>query len=164
MAPSIQIYPIRQLYEILANAPHHPGNAVAILCSSYEVQDSRIPIPHIVEIFDDVDQDIPGRSLSREAALRISPFIKQIDSEIETVYVCCDSGMSRSSAISAVVHRYFAISDKDIWESPHYHPNPFVFRMISEFLNMPVDDEQLDRLITINRLAFRNAIKRARNT
>lgn len=164
MAPSIQIYPIKQLYEILENASRLPQKTVAILCSSYEVQDSRVTIPHIVEIFDDVDQDIPGRSLSREAALRISRFIKQIDPETETVYVCCDSGMSRSSAISAVVHRYFAISDKDIWESPHYHPNPLVFRMISECLNMPVDDEQLDRLITINRLAFRNAIKRAQNT
>lgn len=164
MAPSIQIYPIKQLYQILENDPRLPQKTVAILCSSYEVQASRIPIPHIVEIFDDVDQDIPGRSLSRAAAHRISRFISQIDPEVEIVYVCCDSGMSRSSAISAVVHRYFAISDKDIWESPHYHPNPLVFRMISECLNMPVDDEQVDRLITINRLAFRNAIKRARNT
>lgn len=164
MAPLIQIHPIKKLYEILENEPDHSKNAVVILCTSYEVQDFRIPIPHITEKFDDVDREIIGRSLSHEAACRIAHFIKKIDPGVEIVYVCCDSGMSRSSAIAAVVHRYYALSDKEIWESPHYHPNPLVFKMVSECLNMPVDDVLLDRLITINRMAFRNAIKRVRDT
>lgn len=163
MAPLIQIHPIKQLYDILAEETGYLQNAVAILCTSYEVQESRVPIPHITEVFDDVDREIVGRSLSAEAGRRIARFIRQIDPEIEVVHVCCDSGMSRSSAIAAVIHRYFAMSDSSIWESPHYHPNPLVFKLLSECLDMPVENELLDRLITINRLAFRNAIIRGRH-
>lgn len=164
MEPIIQIYPIKQLYALLSNDPSCAQNAVAILSSSYSVQEAKIPIPHITEIYDDVDREIPGRSLSTAAAHRIANFIKGVDPHVKTVYVCCDSGMSRSSAIAAVVHRFYGISDSAIWGSPHYHPNPFVFRLVSECLDMPVDDALVDRLIAINRLSFKNAIQRGRNT
>lgn len=164
MEPIIQIYPIKQLYALLSNDPSCAQNAVAILSSSYAVQEAKITIPHITEIFDDVDRDIPCRSLSTAAAHRIANFIKGIDPHVNTIFVCCDSGMSRSSAIAAVVHRFYGISDSAIWDSPHYHPNPFVFRLVSECLDMPVDDALVDRLIAINRLSFKNAIQRGRNT
>ena len=164
MEPSIQIYPIKQLYALLSNDPRCAQNAVAILSSSYTVQETKIPIPHITEIYDDVDREIPGRSLSTAAAHRIANFIKGMDPHVKTVFVCCDSGMSRSSAIAAVVHRFYGINDSAIWNSPHYHPNPFVFRLLLECLDMPVDDAIIDRLIAINRLSFKNAIRRSSNT
>lgn len=164
MAPIICICPIKQLYTMLSNEPDGVENVVAILSSSFQVQDDRVPIHHITEIYDDVDREIPGRSLSPAAAYRIANFIKAIDSNVEMVFVCCDSGMSRSSAIAAVVRRYFGLSDSVIWDSPHYHPNPLVFKLLSEYLDMPVDDALLDRLIAMNRLAFRNAIKRGKHS
>jgi hypothetical protein len=132
---------------------------VAILCSSYGVQEAKVPVPHIVEIFNDVDREIPGRSLSTEAANRIAGFIRNIGPEIEVVYVCCDSGISRSSAIAAAVCRYFGIPDDTIWENPRYQPNPLVFQMLCECLDIPVEDALLDFLIGTNRQAFHNAIK-----
>ena len=158
MTPAIRICPIKQLYGILAQEEH--PHSVAVLSSSFDVRESRVPIPHIVEIFDDVDREIPGRSLSAEAAQRIAHFIKNVGPEIETVYVCCDSGISRSSAIAAAVCRYFGISDSPIWENPKYQPNPLVFRLLCENLGLPVGDELLDLLIDTNRSAFRNAVKR----
>ena len=106
MTPAIRICPIKQLYGILEQAelPH----TVAVLSSSFDVRESRVPIPHIVEIFDDVDREIPGRSLSAGAAQRIAHFIKNVGPEIETVYVCCDSGVSRSSAVAAAVAGWLA--------------------------------------------------------
>lgn len=158
MVPEVKIRPIKQLYGILEQEEH--SRAAAILCSSFGVQEARVPIPHILEIFDDVDREIPGRSLSAEAVNRIAGFIKNISPKIEVVYVCCDSGISRSSAIAATVCRHFAISDSPIWENPRYQPNSLVFRLLCESLEIPVGDELLDFLIYTNRLAFRNAIKR----
>ena len=158
MTPVIKICPIKQLYGILAQEEH--PHSVAVLSSSFDVRESRVPIPHIVEIFDDVDREIPGRSLSAEAAQRIAHFIKNVGPEIETVYVCCDSGISRSSAIAAAVCRYFGISDSPIWENPKYQPNPLVFHLLGESLGLSISDELLDILIDTNRSAFRNAVKR----
>lgn len=158
MTPAIRICPIKQLYGILAQEEH--PHTVAVLSSSFDVRESRVPIPHIVEIFDDVDREIPGRSLSAGAAQRIAHFIKNVGPEIETVYVCCDSGISRSSAIAAAVCRYFGISDSPIWENPKYQPNPLVFHLLGESLGLSISDELLDILIDTNRSAFRNAVKR----
>ena len=158
MTPAIRICPIKQLYGILAQEEH--PHSVAVLSSSFDVRESRVPIPHIVEIFDDVDREIPGRSLSAGAAQRIAHFVKNIGPEIETVYVCCDSGISRSSAIAAAVCRYFGISDSPIWENPKYQPNPLVFHLLGESLGLSISDELLDILIDTNRSAFRNAVKR----
>ena len=158
MTPAIRICPIKQLYGILAQEEH--PHSVAVLSSSFDVREARVPIPHIVEIFDDVDREIPGRSLSAEAAQRIAHFIKNVGPEIETVYVCCDSGISRSSAIAAAVCRYFGISDSPIWENPKYQPNPLVFHLLGESLGLSISDELLDILIYTNRSAFRNAVKR----
>ena len=158
MTPVIQICPIKQLYGILEQAelPH----TVAVLCSSYGVREARVPVPHIVEIFDDVDREIPGRSLSAGAAQRIAHVVKHVAPETEVVYVCCDSGISRSSAIAAAVCRYFGISDSPIWENPKYQPNPLVFHLLGESLGLSISDELLDILIYTNRSAFRNAVKR----
>ena len=158
MTPVIKICPIKQLYGILEQAEH--PHTVAVLCSSYGVREARIPVPHILEIFDDVDREIPGRSLSAGAAQRIAHFVKNIGPEAEVVYVCCDSGVSRSSAVAAAVCRYFGISDSPIWENPQYQPNPLVFRILCENLGLPVGDELMDLLIDTNRSAFRNAVKR----
>ena len=158
MTPAIRICPIKQLYGILAQEEH--PHSVAVLSSSFDVRESRVPIPHIVEIFDDVDREIPGRSLSAGAAQRIAHFVKNIAPETEVVYVCCDSGISRSSAIAAAVCRYFGISDSPIWENPQYQPNPLVFHLLGESLGLSISDELLDILIYTNRSAFRNAVKR----
>ena len=46
MAPTILISPIKQLYALLSNDPRSTGNAVAIISSSYQVQESKIPMGH----------------------------------------------------------------------------------------------------------------------
>ena len=113
MAPEVKIHPIKQMYGIFEKEEH--SRTVAILCSSFGVQEAKVPIPHIVDIFDNADREIPGRSLSAEAANRIAGFIRNIRPEMEVVCVYRDAGNSRSSAI-ATVCRCLGISDSPIWE------------------------------------------------
>ena len=56
----IRIVPIKKLYSILKETSI--DNSVAIIASSEEIDSQRIPIPHIVEYFDDIDREICGRS------------------------------------------------------------------------------------------------------
>ena len=48
----IRIVPIKKLYSILKETSI--DNSVAIIASSEEIDSQRIPIPHIVEYFDDI--------------------------------------------------------------------------------------------------------------
>lgn len=57
----IHIIPIKEL-------------SVAVIASSEEIDSQKIPIPHIVEYFDDIDREIYGRSMSLEQASRYAQF------------------------------------------------------------------------------------------
>lgn len=153
----IVIMPIKKLY--LALEENCPQNSMAIVCSSYPVDESRIPIPHIVEIFDDVDRDIPGRSISNMAINRIGLFLQDREQDAKRIYVACDSGESRSSAIAAAICRHFGFDDEHIWNNPHYHPNPLVFIKICHRLDVPMSDGTVDYLVEMNYRAFHNAVK-----
>ena len=152
----IQIMPVKRLYAALEREAAE--NTVAVVCSSYDIDERKLPIPHVSENFDDLDQEVPGRSLSAAAAGRIADFIKGIGDTVTKIYVCCDSGESRSSAIAAAICRFYGLSDLHIWTNPKYHPNPYVFLHICDSLNIPITDAQLDYLIEENHRAFHNAI------
>lgn len=62
----IHIIPIKKLYTILKEIP--ANNSVAIIASSDEVDSKKIPIPHIVEYFDNIDCEIIGRSMTPDQA------------------------------------------------------------------------------------------------
>lgn len=118
----------------------------------------KFPCPIISARFDDLEWEVPGRSLSIPEARRIAAFIRRyLDSKVETVYCACDEGISRSSAIAAAVCRYCGISDGAIWKSAHYHPNMLVFRMLLECMDIPVSQRETDLLISINRHAYENS-------
>ena len=153
----IIIMPIKKLY--LALDGDYPPKTIAIACSSYPVNESKITVPHIVEMFDDLDREVPGRSISQMAVNRIGLFLQEHEQDVERIYVACDSGESRSSAIAAAVCRYFGLDDSHIWNNPHYHPNPLVFIKVCHRLDVPMDDGTVDYLVEMNYRAFHNAIK-----
>lgn len=155
--PTIHIYPIKKLYHTLKEII--PQKSIAIICSSYPVDSSKIPIPHNVEIFDDIDRDLPGRSLSDEAADRICGFLEKNCNDASHLFIACDSGESRSSAIAAAICRYFGLDDTHIWNNPHYHPNPLVFLKVCHRLNVPMSDGTVDYLVEMNYRAFHKAVK-----
>lgn len=152
----ILVYPIKRLYQVLAEAPQ---NAVAIVSSAYEVEEEKLTVPHIVEIYEDLDREVPGRCFSEEAAQRIGDFIRMMDPAVKTVYCACNMGQCRSTAVAAALHLHFGLDDIHIWENPAYQPNPLVFQKLCNALGIPVTDEMLDYRLETNHYAFRRAIR-----
>lgn len=155
--PEIIICPLKRLYSLLQD---DHSCAVGIVSSSHPLDASKLNgIPFVFQQYDDVDREIPGRSLSPDAALQFARFIRQLSGETRRIYCSCDSGMSRSSAIACAVHRYFGLDDLRIWENPHYQPNLLVFSMVTSALEIPVSDLELDALFETNRRALSAAIR-----
>lgn len=96
--PEIRICPVREWFRLLDEHSISVERTAAIICSSFNAAENKLPPIHLVSYFDDVD----------------------------------------------------------IWSSPHYHPNPLVFRMLLDCLDMPGDSDRLDLLTSINRRSYRN--------
>lgn len=153
----IRIYPLKQLYTILSDKPEY---AVAVVSSAYEAEESKLTIPHIVEIYEDLDLEVPGRSFSREAAGRMAQFIRTIPKTTQTVFCACNAGQCRSTAVAAAISLYCGKDDMPIWENPGYKPNPLVFTLLCEGLGIEMTDEMLDFRLETNYRAFRDAIRK----
>ena len=72
----------------------------------------------VVEFADVTDSLLP-LSIRKEQALRIRGFILQLDPEISELYICCDSGESRSPAIAAAILTAAGLPDDVIWRNPY---------------------------------------------
>ena len=59
--------------------------------------------------------------------LEVKEFVEK-EGDFSRLYVCCDSGESRSTAMAAAIMRHYGASDKSIWENPYYHPNILVYK------------------------------------
>lgn len=162
--PNIDIIPIKALYSDLAEVD--TTHSIAIIASSYEVDQKKIPIPYVVEYFDDLDREVPGRSLSSEQAKRYVDFIKSLNANVRHIYCCCQSAQSRSAAIASALYKHYGdeVRSTQIWRDPGYSPNPHVFLMLCEALGVVCEDAELDALIEANRQALRKTIQHARNS
>lgn len=158
MKPGLKIVAIRRLGEVLGGCDF--GKTAVLVASSYDAPSVKLPPHSIVQIFDDVDYEIPGRSLSREQAQAYAGFVKGLPKDTETIVCACNAGESRSAALCAALCEYYGVDAGWIWDSPNYHPNMYVFGLFAEALGMKVDDEQLDALYYRNRKAFTDAIRR----
>lgn len=56
--PALFFLPIKRLIDILAEGNHH---AAAIISSSFSADERTIPIPHHIEIYEDIDCEVVGR-------------------------------------------------------------------------------------------------------
>ena len=153
----VQIYPIKRLYQILAE--QGVPQAGAVLSSSSDINDAKLQgISYVFRQYEDLDYESPGRSFSREDAVAFADFLTEQENPIDTLYCCCDAGESRSPAVAAAVMRYLGMDDMAIWQNPRYHPNMLVFVMLTEALGAAVSDEEIDLLLYTNQKAFRDAI------
>jgi predicted protein tyrosine phosphatase len=67
-----------------------------------------------------------------EDAHRILDFVKAVWDRIDLLMVHCEAGISRSSAIAAVVSRIYYGDDAPFVLSRLYEPNPLVYRIMVE--------------------------------
>ena len=159
----IHIIPIKELYSLLEETSI--DNSVAVVASSEAIDSQKIPIPHIVEYFDDIDREIYGRSISLEQASRYAQFVIGLDNSVSHIYCCCQSAQSRSAAIASALYKYYGDNTLaySIWKNPIYSPNPYVFLLLCEALGVGFEYVEFDALIEANRQAIHKAIQRSRN-
>lgn len=151
---NLHIMPIKSFLNLNVS----PECSAAIISTSSDIDEARISCPYILAEYMDFDYESP-RSFSIEQASTFASFVKSLEEKTADLYVCCDAGESRSPAIAAAIHRWFAQNDAYIWESPKYHPNVLCFCRMLEVLNLNITDEEVDALIETNKSAFKKAVQ-----
>lgn len=158
--------------------PYLPGCAV-IACTSDMLMPERFDWydegKRIVLSFDDVEDPGHVNAFTSEQARQVRQLICQWRSKkIEKVYVCCDSGESRSAAVAAAVKRFLAgdgnvyknrlsPQEKDVWCNPHYHPNILVYDLMCKAFHMKTTKLGLFIRGRTSRNALRKAIRESRS-
>lgn len=135
----------------------------AILCSSYEIDIKKLEkFPNkLVLYFDDVCE-VRSNAFNKEIATKIKLFVSSISNEITDMYICCDSGESRSSAICAALMKLQKQDEMTIWRNPYYHPNVLVYKLLCNELGIKESRLGLMYKEYINKNALRKAINRNR--
>ena len=97
--------------------------------------------------FLDITDARSNMAINEEQAKAVCDFAKKAYKKgISDLYVCCDSGESRSAAVAAAITRFYskgrsyrfiiAKEEKKIWSNPAYHPNTYVYKMVCSAFSM----------------------------
>ena len=105
---------------------------------------------------DSIHTDISA--FSKNESEQISHFIKELPKNLDTLFICCDSGESRSTAMAAAIARYINSDEIKIWFNPHYHPNPLVYKLLCDSLGVYVSEKEVADKVAVNQKAFSDAI------
>ena len=74
-------------------------------------------------------------SMSPIDAILIRDFVLKWQNEIDTIWVQCEMGMSRSEGIVAAIMEYFDMDSKEILESNQYYPNKLCYNLTKGAFN-----------------------------
>ena len=135
----------------------------AILCSSYEIDIKKLEkFPNkLVLYFDDV-YEVRSNAFNKEIATKIKLFVSSILNEITDMYICCDGGESRSSAICAALMKLQKQDEMTIWNNPYYHPNILVYKLLCNELDIKESRFGLMYREYINKNALKREINKNR--
>ena len=153
----LQIMPIKKMLQWVET--HDVSRTAVLAATSYSTECAQFPANSVRQMFDDVDRELPGRSMTREQAAAYADFVRALPPDTGRIICCCDAGESRSAAICAALCEYYGTNADWIWDSPHYHPNLHVFELMTEALGIPMDDFAMDTLLWRNRTAFAAAVR-----
>jgi predicted protein tyrosine phosphatase len=101
-------------------------------------------------------------SFNCEYAKQINRFLEDIDYNKYTLYICCDSGESRSTAVAAAILRKYGEDEMTIWNNPLYHPNILVYKILCQEFKLKNNIINIKYRQWINRNALKYAIKKSR--
>lgn len=133
-----------------------------IIASSYEEDITNIPQENKLRLqFDDVTKE-GNHAFNCRLAKEIHQFVDKIDFAKQPLYVCCDSGVSRSSAIAVAILRKQKQSEDTIWKNCNYHPNLLVYQKLCEEFGIKNTRWSLRRKERINLQALKKQIAKAR--
>ena len=109
--------------------------------------------------FDDTPDANSARAFSNSDATRIVDFVTGLDANAKILYICCDSGESRSSAIACAVARYLGKDEMMFWRDPHYHPNPLVYTLQCQAFGLVTSEASTKHKLWLNEMELKNAIR-----
>ena len=75
------------------------------------------------------------KSMSPIDAILIRDFVLKWQNEIDTIWVQCEIGMSRSAGIAAAIMEYFDMYSNEILESNQYYPNRLCYNLTKNAIN-----------------------------
>lgn len=108
--------------------------------------------------FADVINVADNSAFSKDIAEQIAKLIAELPKQIDTLFVCCDSGESRSTAMAAAIMRYNGLDEIKIWKNPHYHPNSLVYSLLCKALGVPVSEVEMHAKQFMNEQALSDAV------
>ena len=152
------ICPIRQLYQYAEDGDMSDVAVLAV--SSYDINEDKLKTfgRTLCMNFADITDSTESSAFNREIADEIAAYVKSLPAQLDTLFVCCDSGESRSTAMSAAIMRYNGMDEMKIWRNPHYHPNPLVYKLLCYAFGIQVSDEEVAEKVAINNKALSDAI------
>lgn len=157
----IQVLSIKQAKEELKKKC--TKNVKCIIVSSYQNDIEDISKENkLILNFDDITTK-NEKSFNSYMAKEIHKFLGNIDLDKYEVYVCCDSGISRSSAIAAAILRKYGEDEDVIWQNCNYHPNLFVYEELCREFGLENSKMRLKKKEKINTKALKLQINKTRN-
>lgn len=161
---NVQVCSIKMLKYKLQNGMIDVNNTYCVISTSYpettnflsEFDTDKI----LVLIYDDIS-GFGSNSFNEELAQEIKDFVITLPSNAD-LYICCDEGVSRSSAIACATMNFLGQDEMKIWNDPHYHPNVFVYEVLCNVYGINVSNDRLAELQQISDNSLSNAINKSR--
>ena len=156
----IQICPIKKLYMIAEDADMNDVAVIAV--SSREIHKEKFDefFSALCFNFDDIVATGTTTSFNNDIAKEIAQYVKKLPASLDTLFVCCDFGQSRSAAMAAAIMRYNGLDDMKIWKDPNYCPNPLVYKLLCLAFGINVTDDELAKKRNENEKALYNVINK----
>ena len=156
----IRVLSIKKAIEDLKRI--NTSNIKIIIASSYDIDIDFISDNNkLILNFDDITTR-NKTSFNKSFAKEIHSFINNIDFEKYKLYICCDSGISRSSAIAAAILRKYNEDENLIWKDYNYHPNILVYKILCDEFKLRNTEMRLRIKEKENIRALRRQINKAR--
>lgn len=154
----IMICPIKQLYQYAEDGVMSDVAVLAV--SSYDIEQEKLKefCCTMCLSFADVSNANDFSAMSKDNAIKIADYITNLPNQLDTLFVCCDSGESRSTAMAGAIMRHNGMDEMKIWRNPHYHPNPLVYKLLCDAFGIPVSDKDVAERIAVNNKALSDAI------
>lgn len=160
----IVIMPIKALCLKITDGKIDTLNSALLAVSSYDFNMSvlgGIAVKSLFSFADTLEKN-DADAFNNKIAGKIKAFVSSIPTNIKTLYICCDSGESRSTAMAACVLRYNRVSDYEIWDNPHYRPNALVYYLLCRAMHIPVTKLGVRYRVRRNENALKTAINKNR--
>ena len=137
-------------------------NIKVIIASSYNNDLENVSSNNkLIMHFDDINKE-QVNSFNKELAKKINDFVTDIDFEKYKLYICCDSGISRSSAIAAAILRKYDEDENLIWKDYNFQPNIFVYKTLCDEFKLNNTSFGLKHKENINRRVLKKKISQSR--